>query len=150
MTLPFDPNAPDPYTGEGGNLKEPGAGWRNDLIEAQHLKSAMAPERDDGTDFLAGTDPELNKAWLQSLKHPIPITPGPCAWCRATTTRMVAYEMYQVKGRHWAFRGARQCEGCANREAIQKLERIAANPDVLPRLREEAKAELATMKAEAA
>lgn len=143
MTMPLDPLAqPDPYTCAGGQLREPGAGWRNDLIESAALKSAMAPDRDDGTDFVAGTDPELNKAWLRSLRCPVPLVPGPCAWCQSMTTRAVAHEGYRVKGRNWALRGVYQCEACADQVARRQLERVAANPDVLPRLRAEALAEL--------
>lgn len=137
----------DPYSGD--KLAEPGAGWMNVPIESAHLKAAMEPDNagDRKTDFVAGTDPDLNRQWLRSLRHPAPREPKGCVSCGTETTRVIATEAYQVKGRNWALRGVYQCEGCEEKVAIAKLERVAANPDVLPHLRADAVAELAALKA---
>ena len=120
MTLPIDPLAqPDPYTGTDGKLAEAGAGWRNDLIESAHVKAAMEPDVARDTDFVSGTDPELNRQWLASLKEQP--TPGPCVNCQAETTRRIATDIVKVKGRNWGFHWLRECEGCGQRRAARKL-----------------------------
>lgn len=144
-------DAHDPYTGAvvpglGEKLKEPGAGWRNDLIEAAHLKDAMAPERDSGTDFTPGTHPADNKVWLDNMKAPPP-EPAPCVTCQQPTTRTTVIDVYQQRGRNWAMRAVHECDGCHRRRQARAIARRLIEPDVDPEARERLEAQLQELNA---
>lgn len=146
MTSPIDPYLGTPVPGLGEKLKEPGAGWRNDLIESAHLKAANPRERDDGTDFTPGTHPADNKAWLDDM-HRAPTEAAPCVSCTHPTTRTTVLDVYQQRGRNWALRAVHECEGCYRRRMIQRLTQRLTAPDVDPEARERLVAQLAEIAA---
>lgn len=115
---------------DDNKLKEPGAGWRNDLIESAHLRNAMG--RDESSEATKDRD------WILGLKHPPEKKPSPCRHCGTMTTLFWAGACHPDGGQNIAVDVALAiCADCHEKLSIWKMKRsLATAPQLLPHLRE--------------
>lgn len=103
-------------------LAEPGAGWRNDLIELAHVKTDQAPlysYLEDAT--------EVTRDWLKALHAPK--VPAQCYTCSTVTTRQVVTAVQGTEIREHAILWTKyQCEACATEHEIRKLQAALNRP----------------------
>jgi hypothetical protein len=108
-------------------LQEPGAGWRNDLIELGHARESYEPEK------LASyrADPtDATRAWLTALKAEREHPPEPCWTCPAMTSRRVVGMVEGTEVREHAILWVHpQCERCAKVRELAQYRAIAAKPN---------------------
>jgi hypothetical protein len=84
--------------------------------------------------------PEVNRAWLASLKRDVQAEAAmPCRWCGTMTTRQICVAAVPLKDstdpHNYYGLGVHQCARCRIIEAIRCLERRQALPDLDPLLR---------------
>lgn len=98
-------------------------------------------------------DDTYGSVWIQGIRanpHGAVHCEAPCHTCGVLTRRravvgLKATEAGDVRQERLRPELVPACEGCEARRVRRQLERIAANGDVLPRLRDEAGQQLAAM-----